>query len=142
MSSSSPSTSVKWFDGVIAMTWSTWAAQGTTLGVADEVDLRRAGPGQYLVHERRDGVGTRDHVIRTVEARDAGRVAVVEGEYAVAGRLQDRREPVPVVEHVLQRAVHKDDRERMRRAGPAVPVGAERARVGRDQGRRQRGRER
>ena len=95
------------------------AGHHAALAVAHQIHLLGAGGGTHLVHERRE-------LLRRIGDRRGGihavGLAVVEGEDAVPGALEVRREGGPVLVHALKGSRHQDDRIRMLGAWFAGPV--------------------
>src|SRR5690606_19977928 len=85
-------------------------------------DLGGAGGGQHLVDEDVELLGGLLDRAQPVEEGNAGQLAVVEGEDAVAAVFQVGREAQPVVDGVAERAVHEDDRAGVGGGGPAGVV--------------------
>ena len=104
------------------------------LGVPDDVDLGGAGGAEHRSTKLDSCCGGVLNRARAIDAEGAAAVvgAVVEREHAVAIVEQQGRKRLPVAGHVLEGAVHEDDRARMRRgrlARPVVGPGRARARA-------------
>lgn len=90
--------------------------------MTEQVDLRRAGGCQDLVHKVRELLRTVFHLVKAIEDGDVVLLAVAQREHAVAFEDESGRHVQPIVNTIQGQTVDKDKGERMGRGGLAVPV--------------------